>query len=221
MKLLVMVISTLTEKRLVLKYQIVSALGSQLPLIFHYTDCSTPDSVFMINSEVEADDEQEERVVSNKRLKPATRRNQLRLSMAETIASKRNTLPRERVSPLLSSGPVHSKKSEPEKRYSSPQRTVRSYENEQKRALQERLMRNHGSRGLEKSVHSLSRSMESLNTGSSSPTTSATPSVKPLPRTPGTDSKRPALPMLYGSNIPDQQPPVTTHTHVQGTVLLL
>ncbi len=46
-------------------------------------------------AEAEADDEQEQGVGSNKRLKPATRRNHLRQTMEESLA-KRNLTPRGR-----------------------------------------------------------------------------------------------------------------------------
>lgn len=173
----------------------------------------------MVHSEVEADDEFEEGI-NIKRLKPATKRNQLRITMEESIA-KRNTLPQKEhisSSPKISITPPYFKRSRTieldKKRLSSPPQNIQSsFSHEPKRiALKKRLIHDNHSVLDSKSVHSLSRSMECLNIGRSSPVNNTTPtSVRPHLHTPTADRRRATLPTLLHSSTGEH--PLTSGTN--------
>lgn len=132
------------------------------PLIL-LLDGSTPDLI-MPNSEVEADDEQDDGIVGSvRRLKPATRRTQMRHNMEETLA-KRNYLTKERAiatppnkALLRERSRTFGETSGSSSRYNGGHRS-----GQKKTALQERLTRSN-SRHMLDSSNSLSRSLESLN----------------------------------------------------------
>ena len=141
----------------------------------------------MPHSEIEADDEQEDNAIVNKRLKPATKRNQARYSMEEAIANKRNSFPREIGS--IQIVPMNRRRSNT---VESDNHHVSSHKNDQKRALHERLNHSRGKLVEQKSSHSLSRSMESLVIGRKT-----SPSMRPHPCTPGSNHRRSTLPSIF------------------------
>ena len=149
---------------------------------------------------MEADDELDDTgITNNKRFKPATKRNQVRHTMEETIANKRNTFPRLNPSSPQTVSKAFSHR-ETLSQYNNPQQ-----ETNQKRALHERLSRSRSNLVLQKSIHSLSKSMESLITGSSSLITGSSspinkrtsPSTRPHPSS--IDQRRATLPSLSSS----------------------
>ena len=82
----------------------------------------------------------------------------------------------------------------------SNQFDILHHANDQQRALQERLSRNHGNHVLrQRSMKNLSRSLESLSVSSfssvgPSPLPNTPPFATPLPPTPSTDQRRATLP---------------------------
>ena len=166
------------------------------PHILLYNVCTPPldtptPEPFQPQSEVEADDELEEGL-GLRRMKPATKRNQVRNNMEETIA-KRSTFPREKTSP--SSTPSSLNKGSRTLGLDSKHILTNDDDNykghEHQRALKERLRHSHCD--VLKPV--LSKSMESLHSsGSSTPDTPT--NLSPLSHTPNMSYKKMSLPVV-------------------------
>ena len=153
-------------------------------------DTPTPEP-FQLQSEIEADDELEEGLGS-KRMKPATKRNQVRSNMEETIA-KRSTFPKGKPPPSSTLRSLN-KSSQTLGLHSKHILTNDDGNYEQhkhQQALKERLRHSHCD--VLKPV--LSKSMESLHSsGSSTPDTPT--NLSPLSHTPNMSYKKMNLPVV-------------------------